>query len=360
MTDINQIRASVAWRDPSENPGLRRCKTCRFFSKTTPGNGGAAKETCLDLNIKTKAIAVCNRYDEVDHAETLPANVEATGQELVIYDRLRSIGEFRIHMNNAAQSLIEAGRILIQIKQNEPRGEFDQIIENDLGMSRSSAYKFIAATERLLGLDNSIVQTFGQIGKSKLLELITEIDDEEAKQLASGEVVKGVTLDEIDTMTTRELKAALRKAKADAELEAQKLKKELEAKDRRIAQRSQEVIDLKDKLDDKRAELPPDPDAVQRENYATDLLDELASIRASIDTTLRARCKAYLDICQGQHYEHGRLLVAQALGQIGSITRVLSTDFDILPAEQADEALAHGMDGELAEIWKKTQAELEG
>lgn len=52
--------------------------------------------------------------------------------------------------------------------------------------------------------------------QSKLLELLV-LDDSEIEELEAGETVRGLDLDKIETMSVRELKAALREAQADAE-----------------------------------------------------------------------------------------------------------------------------------------------
>lgn len=50
------------------------------------------------------------------------------------------------------------------------------------------------------------------LGKSKLLELLVE-EDATLVGLADGEEVNGMTLDDVDRMTVRELRLALREAK---------------------------------------------------------------------------------------------------------------------------------------------------
>ncbi|MDE4029480.1 hypothetical protein NUS57_11375, partial [Glaesserella parasuis] len=61
-----------------------------------------------------------------------------------------------------------------------------------------------------------------QLGKSKLLELVTQ-DDDDLKELAEGGTVAGLKLDEIDRMTRDELRKALRKAREDKDAMAKVL-----------------------------------------------------------------------------------------------------------------------------------------
>ncbi len=56
------------------------------------------------------------------------------------------------------------------------------------------------------------VPTLAHLGKAKLFELMTE-DDEELAELADGGTVAGLTLDDVDRMSVRELRRALREAR---------------------------------------------------------------------------------------------------------------------------------------------------
>lgn len=49
------------------------------------------------------------------------------------------------------------------------------------------------------------VPTLAHLGKAKLFELMTE-DDEELAELADGGTVAGLTLDDVDRMSVRELR----------------------------------------------------------------------------------------------------------------------------------------------------------
>ncbi|HGJ5864727.1 MAG TPA: hypothetical protein ACHBX2_11440, partial [Arsenophonus nasoniae] len=54
------------------------------------------------------------------------------------------------------------------------------------------------------------------LGKTKLFELMTE-DDEDLAELAEGGTIAGLTLDEVDRMSVRELKAKLRETRDSLE-----------------------------------------------------------------------------------------------------------------------------------------------
>lgn len=141
------------------------------------------------------------------------AEVDAAYGGGLPYNQERVIHEFHIHVGNASNSLIEAGKCVILIREHEPRGEFDRLVEERLGMSRRSAYKFMAATRRLLQLDPKTVQPVARIGQTKLLELMVDADNDDLEELANGGEFAGMTLDDIECMTKRELQAALREAR---------------------------------------------------------------------------------------------------------------------------------------------------
>lgn len=165
------------------------------------------------------------------------ANVNATAVAKEFgYEGALTVGaledEIRFYQRRTAEGLLELGKRLIILKELTPHGEFTDRIEL-LGFSQSSAKRFMGAAFKFSKTTNLGVLA-DRIGtQSKLLELVT-MDDVEIEQLSNGETVRGLTLDEIDTMTASELKAALRKAQKDH-------KEELEAADKVIASRSEQL-----------------------------------------------------------------------------------------------------------------------
>jgi|GEM_PF-4154339 len=74
----------------------------------------------------------------------------------------------------------------------------------------STSFRFVE------GNGNLKYQRFAQLGVSKIYELAME-DDEVLKGLEDGEAVAGMTVEEIDRLSVRELKQKLRDAKKDKE-----------------------------------------------------------------------------------------------------------------------------------------------
>lgn len=130
------------------------------------------------------------------------------------YERERIVHEARFYMAQSAESMLEAGKRLIILKENEPHGDFTNILENDLGLAPQVARRMMQASVKFLGNGDEQPKrsALSVLGKTKLYELMV-LDDEELDALADGGTVAGATLDDIDRMTSRELKAALREAR---------------------------------------------------------------------------------------------------------------------------------------------------
>ncbi len=122
--------------------------------------------------------------------------------------------EARFYMAQSAEAMLEAGKRLIILKENEPHGTFMKIVQEQLGLEYRIARKMAQAALKYLSPTlESKVNTFSGLGRSKLYELMLE-DDDDLAELAEGGTIAGLTLDDVDRMSVRELKAALRKDEA--------------------------------------------------------------------------------------------------------------------------------------------------
>jgi hypothetical protein len=177
------------------------------------------------------------------------------------YQRERVVHEARFYLAQSAEAMLEAGKRLIQIKENEPHGEFVTILTESLGLSRSSAQRMMAASVKYLSPQLQGKQSLLALGKSKLFDLMDE-SDEELEALVGGGTLAGHTLDEIESMSARELKAALRD------------------RDQQIAAKDQVLADRNAKIDrlEQRLHRPYKPTAQAAARSAAEklLLDDLA------------------------------------------------------------------------------------
>jgi len=137
------------------------------------------------------------------------------------------IQAIRVKAAESAQRLIEIGRMLIIIREREPQGTFHTALEQ-IGFGVRFAQRAMQTAAKLHNLPR--VQN---LGVSKALELISE-DDDTLEALESGGTLAGLTLDELDSMTVRELKATLRAERAERKDEKAADEEIIRAKDERI------------------------------------------------------------------------------------------------------------------------------
>jgi hypothetical protein len=154
------------------------------------------------------------------------------------YNQERLVQEARFYMGQSAEAMLEAGKRLVILKENEGHGEFIQIVEERLGIPARTAQVMMQAAVKYLTNPalTGKAQTFALLGKSKMFELMT-LDDDALVELAEGGTVANLKLDEVDRMSVRELKAALRETRETQEA----TEKVLAAKNKKLDQLASEL-----------------------------------------------------------------------------------------------------------------------
>ena len=158
------------------------------------------------------------------------------------YDGSLTLGaledEVRFYQQRTVESCMEIGKRLLLIKEQTPHGEFNKRIEI-LNFTPRMAQKFMSAVLKFSKTNSSsLLQKAGN--QTKLLELVM-LDDDEIELIEQGGSIGDVSLDSIETMSVRELKKALREAKADIEAKEQVIK----SKDRKTNELLEENTKLK-------------------------------------------------------------------------------------------------------------------
>lgn len=195
---------------------------------------------------KTKAAEVIHTGLE-NSAEALQTlQREGANHELAVheamgsvepYNRMEVMARIRGLMEAGARVMLELGEQLIRLRENEPEADFSTAMAS-LGMDTRTAYRCMQASRKFrLGMNPDQQAALEDLSRGKMYELLV-LDDEEVKTLADGGTVAGLTLDEIDTMSTSELRRTLRQERAKA-------KADLDTKDRQIAAKN-EVLDQRD------------------------------------------------------------------------------------------------------------------
>jgi len=183
--------------------------------------------------------------DAVNYLDSYKAEVSENALAVarqVGYDGTLTVGaledEIRFYQRRSVEACIELGKRLLVLKELTPHGEFAQRAEL-LGFSPKTAQRFMAATLKFANATSmSLLQKAGS--HTKLLELLV-LDDGEIEALESGETVRGIDLDKIETMSVSELKKALREAEADKKAKDQVIQAktaELIKKDEQLVRRA--------------------------------------------------------------------------------------------------------------------------
>lgn len=175
------------------------------------------------------------------------------------YDEKVMIERGRFAVRQTLEGMFELGRVLIIIKEHTDHGRFTDIIAENFGLHQREAQRLMNATQRFATPAMQKAQPkLMDLGKSKLLELLTEEDDD-LIDLADGGSINGVTLDDVDRMTVRELRAALKDSREDLEAA------------RKVSATKQETIDeLNHTLEKTRKKLADaDPEKIGEELHAT-------------------------------------------------------------------------------------------
>ena len=220
-----------------------------------------------------------------------------------IYSEERWIERGRQAVRQTMEGMFELGRALIVLKEHTEHGRFRDIVGKEFGIGRNETARLIAATQRFATPQmQKAAPTLMDLGKSKLLELLVE-EDVTLVGLAEGEEVNGMTLDDVDRMTVRELRVALRESRETAE-----------AKDKVIADKNKKVDELAEKLAKKQTGV--------REPKAEDVGSELAMQLSSLEVSIRSqvsRLKDLFDQLNAHSEAHGISHQAKMVGTLNQI-----------------------------------------
>ncbi len=117
------------------------------------------------------------------------------------------------NMRRSVEACLEVGRGLQVLKNACPHGEFIERLDA-LGLDRKVAVKFMTSAARFasLGSDSALTKALGN--QSKLFEMLV-LDDEEIQELELTGQTGELSLDDVATMSVKELRAALREARED-------------------------------------------------------------------------------------------------------------------------------------------------
>lgn len=166
---------------------------------------GAANQLAvarLDQNKRVTALAEQLNYQ----GSTDPAVLENSAQ-----DALRRIG----------MAVFELGGYLLLLKEACPHGQFLPTLER-LNFAPQAAQRYMLVTKRFA--NTASMRYLESAGIAKLIELVA-LNDEQLDDLTELGQTGELALDNVATMTVKELRAAVREAKAEKDADAALLEK---------------------------------------------------------------------------------------------------------------------------------------
>lgn len=254
------------------------------------------------------AVAESAVQQEQAHREALRPTDEYFGLAEP-YDFGRSISEVRVRLERSAEDLLVAGRHLLLIKEHEPHGRFTTALE-ELHVPPATARRIMAATLRFWRPE---LKPLLQLGRSKLYELMT-LDDDELEGLATGQPLLqlDLELDEIDRMTTTELRSRLRKAEVEH-------KAECDAKDKLIKAKNERLDELRQQLA-RRAAMPEAERAAELEQGLNEAVTSVVGSVLSLVGPLRAIEDGFERVPDGLLAACGGAL-SRVLAELDSVAR---------------------------------------
>lgn len=219
------------------------------------------------------------------------------------YNEERWIECGRQAVRQTMEGMFELGRALIILKEHTEHGRFMEIVKSQFGIGHAETARLMSATQRFATPQmQKAAPKLMDLGKSKLLELLVE-EDVTLVGLAEGEEVNGMTLDDVDRMTVRELRVALRESRETAE-----------AKDKVIADKNKKVDELAEKLAKKQTGV--------KEPKAEDVGSELTMRLSSLEVGIRSevsRLKDLFDQLNAHREAHGINHTAKMVGTLNQI-----------------------------------------
>ena len=228
----------------------------------------------------TEIVAVEKMAEDIQTAEELYSDG-------MPYELERIENEIKFFQDQAGTALLEMGKRLIRIKAHEGHGKFLESIDR-LGMApRSAQYAMLAAQKF------SNTQTTAYLGNEKIRAL-SVLEEDDIKTLELGGEVKGMTLDEIEKMTVRELRDNLRKEREKIKKEKEARKRDREAQEKAIAQKEAKINELDQQL---RYQQPPTQEQLAiaelarlDDDYFRELTAAMGALRKAVDILNRAQC----------------------------------------------------------------------
>ncbi|HDS1127183.1 TPA: hypothetical protein QDZ99_003993 [Stenotrophomonas maltophilia] len=229
----------------------------------------------------------------------------------------------RSELRRGCEAFLRAGRYLVVARECAVRGEWYSLLDR-LGLGQEQARRMIEAARRIASIPNpSTSRGLIDAAKSegKLIELLS-LPEEQFAELAEQGETDGLSLDDVEAMTVRELRAAIRDARGD-----------LEARDQRINKLSEDLTKEHEKtLKAQRRwkSATPDEQLVTLKQSVTEAEQNVLAAIGNPNSGLRASIQALADFACDNHVEEdAALFLSDVIGRLLTSVRIARDDEEL-------------------------------
>ncbi|ENB4166279.1 TPA: DUF3102 domain-containing protein [Stenotrophomonas maltophilia] len=229
----------------------------------------------------------------------------------------------RGELRRGCEAFLRAGRYLVVARECAGHGEWQGMLER-LNIEPRQAQRMMEAARRVVALPNASTSTHllaAAKSESKIIELLS-LPEEQFVELAEKGETEGLSLDDVESMTVRELRAAIRDARGD-----------LEARDQRINKLSEDLTKEHEKtLKAQRRwkAATPDEQLVTLKQSVTEAEQNVLAAIGSPNSGLRASIQALADFACDNHVEEdAALFLSDVIGRLLTSVRIARDDEEL-------------------------------
>lgn len=201
--------------------------------------------------------------------------------------------------------LFELGGYLLLLRETCDHGEFLQRLGR-LELEPRVAQQYMQVTKRFANAN--LNSHLGSLGKTKLLEMLV-LDKEQIDELKLTGQIGELSLDDIATMSVKELRAALRESRAEHDAT------------KAVMSKKQDRIDQLERAQERIAKMPPDEELQKLQQEAT---THLLAAQGAIRGQLRAAL-----IALQNHTDDNGTFMAGMVGQLMADLTGLRDEFNL-------------------------------
>lgn len=227
------------------------------------------------------------------------------------------------NMRRSVEACLEVGRGLRVLKEACEHGQFIARLDG-LGIDRKVAAKFMQSAAKFANVSSTrhLVDAIGN--QTKLFEMLV-LDDEQIEELELTGQTGELKLDDIATMSVKELRTKLREARDNAE-----------AQSRLLADKNTKIDELAAKLTTRKTHVKTPPPDVEGEA----IRKEASVFAFEAESVVRGKLRAAFQALTEHTEKHGMPhddFMAGLLGQMELAVRQLRSEFGVKDAPDGEE-----------------------